>query len=484
MPDTKKIAIIGAGLAGLAAAVRLKAKGHEVHVFEKNEKHGGKLDEFEQNGFRFDKGPSLLTEPWLIDELFTLFGKNPKDYFQYERQPESCRYFYPDNSSFTVFGNDQKDKEVISANFNAEEAEQFLNYKHSSKKVFERTGKLFIDEAQPKLIDFLKWKFIRRYPEFFSKRFRKNLHDFNADQFKDKKLIQLFDRYGTYNGSDPYRMNGLYSMIPHLEMNLGTYFPVKGMRSIPDSIFTLALENDVRFHFNTPVSISIDGSNKYLIQDQLFDQVVCAIDHLTFYRDVLRDNSLFQKYSKQERSTSGLVFFMGIDTEIKEFGLHNLLFSSNYEKEFEELTRRHQLIEDPSIYIHISSRAIHSDSISGGQNLFIMVNTPPGVHVDERYRNHVKGLLFERVRKISGISIEEHIVHESHWDTQTIEALTGSYQGALYGPSSNSIMATFKRHPNKSDKYPNLFFCGGTAHPGGGIPLVLRSSKIVSELIA
>jgi phytoene desaturase len=484
MEVKSKTAIIGAGLAGLSAAIRLRKKGFEVHVFEKNERHGGKLDEFEDQGFRFDKGPSLLTEPWLIDELYELWGKNPSDYFSYERQQESCRYFFSDKSAITILGNDTLDQANLTQTFGEKDATNFIKYKRSSKRVFERTGSLFIDHAQPRIVDFLKWRFIKRYPEFLNARFRKTLHAFNSSAFSDKRLIQLFDRYGTYNGSDPYRMSGLYSMIPHLELNLGTYFPKKGMRSIVDGLYALALEIGVEFHFNFNGTVENSKSQSgFSISGESFDKVVCAIDHLTFYKSVFKDDELFKKYSIQERSTSGLVFFIGINTKINELGLHNLFFSSNYSKEFEQITRLNELAEEPSIYVHISSSVNEVDSQAGGQNLFVMVNTPSGVKVNAEYRSHVKNLLFDKIKSLSGIEVDKHIIHESFWDAETIESQTGSYLGALYGSSSNSISATFKRHPNKSKKYKNLYFCGGTVHPGGGIPLVLRSSKIVTEII-
>ncbi len=476
------IAVIGAGLAGLAVAIRLRVKGYHVVVYERQSTYGGKLASFESDGFRFDKGPSLLTEPNLIDELFLVAGKNPRDYFHYERINDNCHYFFADGTRLHLTGNREADKKAITRFSSNTDADAFSEYLDQSVKTYDNVGGLFIDQEQPGFTTLLHPKYFLKYPTFFSAPFRKKLHEYNSASFKDKRLVQLFDRFGTYNGSDPYRMSGLFSMIPHLELVKGTYFPKKGMREIPESLYRLAIELGVSFQFEKNIEVR-SSNNKYLIEQVVFDKVICAIDHLTFYKDVLNDQELFDQYKEQERSTSGLVFFLGINRKITELGLHNIFFSKNYEQEFRQITRESTLAKDPTIYIHVSSVAVNEDSPENCQNWFVMVNTPAGVVVDEAYKQHVFDLLCERIQTNFQIDLKPLILHQSHWDTRDIEKLTGSYMGALYGSSSNHLLSTFKRHSNQVKKYKNLYFCGGTVHPGGGIPLVLRSSKIVADLI-
>lgn len=478
----ENIAVIGSGLAGLAAAIRLRVKGYNVVVYELQSTYGGKLASFESDGFRFDKGPSLLTEPNLIDELFLFAGKNPRDYFQYERIDDNCHYFFPDGTRLHLTGNRETDKKAITRFSSETDANAFSEYLDQSVKTYNNVGGLFIDQEQPGFTTLLHPKYFLKYPTFLSAPFRKKLHEYNSGSFKDKRLVQLFDRFGTYNGSDPYRMSGLFSMIPHLELVKGTYFPKKGMREIPESLYRLAIELGVSFQFEKNIEVR-SSNNKYVVEETIFDKVICAIDHLTFYKDVLKDQELFDQYKEQERSTSGLVFFLGINRNIPELGLHNIFFSKNYEQEFREITRESTLAKDPTIYIHVSSVAVKQDSPENCQNWFVMVNTPAGVVVDDAYRQHVFDLLCERIKTNFQIDLKPLILHQSHWDTQDIEKLTGSYMGALYGSSSNHLLSTFKRHSNQVKKYKNLYFCGGTVHPGGGIPLVLRSSKIVADLI-
>lgn len=485
MQNRFEIAIVGAGLAGIACAIRLRSKGYSVVVLEKNGLPGGKLSEFEEHGFRFDKGPSLFTEPEQIDELFQLAGKKSSDYFNYSRMDESCRYFFSNGKELFLKGELNQDSETVHKLFNSSEAEHYENYLRSAKESYESIGKLFIDKTQPRKTDFLRWEFIRHYPKFASKKLRKSLHDYNESCFDDPGLIQLFDRYGTYNGSNPYKMNGIYSMIPHLELNKGTFFPSKGMRTIIDSTYQLAVEMGVEFKFNQKVSIttkegefSLQGSEEWTAK-----KIVSAIDHLTFYRDVIKNKELTKRYSKVERSTSGLVFFFGVNCVIPKLGLHNILFSENYKEEFKAICEDKKLCEFPTFYVHISSVAVPSDAPENCQNLFVMVNTPAGIEVTEAYKERIRRAFFKRLELHTGITIESHLVSESNWATQDIESITGSFQGAIYGPATNHTMDTFKRHGNVQKTLPNVYFCGGTVHPGGGIPLVLRSAKIVEQLI-
>ena len=487
MPEQRfDIGIIGAGIAGVATAIRLANKGKSVLIFEKNKRPGGKLEEVKGNGYRFDRGPSLFTQPDLIDELFTLCGENPRDYFNYSRHNENCTYFFPSGNTFKLTGDTTEDKKALSGIYSAKDADAYLSYLESSKRTFNSIGKLFIDHEQPKLTDFFKWKFIKHYPKFLSKKLLSNLDAYNDACFDSPELKQLFDRYGTFNGSNPYKMSGIYSMIPHLDLNLGTYFPEKGMRDIIDQLFQLAIRQGAQFLFEQQPSAkrTTDGftisSNNV---DYKVDKLVSAIDHLSFYKHVLKSQSDISKFEKQERSTSGLVFLLGVKNDISTLGLHNIFFSDNYAEEFKDLFERKKLTESPTIYVHVSSVIKSEDAPSGGQNWFVMVNTPAGVEVTDNYKDHVKNILFNMIKDRTGTDVSNSIEFEDHWDTQDIESLTGSYQGALYGAASNKTLDSFKRHGNIHPSIPDLYFCGGTVHPGGGIPLAVRSAKIVANLI-
>lgn len=479
--------IVGAGLAGLSAALRLNKKGKNVLVVEKNDTVGGKLTDFSESGFRWDNGPSLLTEPELLYELFKLYDRNPEDYIQIEKHDESCKYYFGNNSSVVLNSSMKVSKENIASTFSSQEADIFERYVNQSKKDYQSIGNLFLNDKKPSLFGFLRPKFIKHYPFLMSKKMFRSLDKHNKSQFETKELNLIFNRFGTYNGSNPYTMSGLYSMIPSLELTDGTYFPKDGMRSIIDALYRLAKEENITFSLNTTTEIEkIESGYSYRNSDNKTgkcENVVCAIDHISFYDQVFKDQALSNKYKKKERSTSGLVYYWGIDLKIDELGLHNILFSDDYKNEFDSIFERESNPKNPTIYIHVSSVINEEDAPINGQNLFVMVNTSANDTPDQSYRDRIKEYIIKRIHQEFKVDLSNNIIVEKYWDNASIESITGSYKGALYGASSNKLNSANTRHPNESKKYANLYFCGGTVHPGGGIPLVLRSAKIVENSI-
>lgn len=487
MTKTYDTVILGGGPSGIASALRMRKKGHQVLLIEKNEKVGGKLDFFEWEGFRWDKGPSLFTLPKLVDELFELFNKNAKDYFDYHSLDENCRYHFPDGTHFIFYKSADKRKQALAEHFNEVEVEAVENYLKHIGKTYQSIGDLFIAAPKRGFKEMLAPDVLKQYPKFLSGQMLFSLNRYNEKMLKHPKLVQLFNRFGTYNGSNPYEMSGLYSMIPHLELNVGTYFPKGGMRAIVDSLARLMKEEGVDVLLNEE-EVSLEKTNSgYVTQTSQgpieSENFICAIDHINFYKHVFQDDKMVQKHIKEERSTSAVVFYWAVKGDFPQVGLHNILFSANYKEEFDHLFHLKKFYKDPTIYIHNSSAVEKKDAPENGQNWFVMINAPAGVQPTEEELSNLRETMKARIQKHLGIDLSGKILHEERWDMERIEQKTGSFTGSLYGAAFNSKTASFTRHGNKSKKYPNMYFVGGSVHPGGGIPLVLKSAKIVDELI-
>ena len=211
--------------------------------------------------------------------------------------------------------------------------------------------------------------------------------------------------------------------------------------------------------------------------------MVSAIDCVTFYNKILKDSKLEVKYKKQERSSSAVVFYWAVEKIFPQLKLHNIFFGADYEAEFAQIFKTKTLPDKPTLYVHVSSVINPEDAPENGQNWFVMINTPAGIVPDDLQREKLKQYIDKLMIKHLGEGVRDAIRYEKFWDASKIEMDTGSYMGALYGAACNDTMAAFTRHGNVSKKYKNLYFVGGTVHPGGGIPLVLKSAKIVSELI-
>lgn len=485
---TKKIAIIGSGVAGLASACRLASRGHTVTVFEANSYPGGKLSLIEQDGYRFDAGPSLFTLPELVEDIFLAAGRNPQDYFRYHPLEVACHYFWPDGTFLKAWS----DRERFAA-----EVEKVLgipaktvnDYLLRSGRLYDSAGKLFLERSLHKLSSFLSSDVLKMITRLHELNIFGTMHEENDRKLKDPKLVQLFDRFATYNGSSPYQAPGIMNIIPHLEHNIGSAFPEGGMHAITESLCRLAIELGVDFRFNSPVEeIIVEGKKvkAVLVKGEMiqFDQVVSNMDIYPTYRKLMPSQPAPEKTLKQERSSSALIFYWGIRHSFTQLDLHNIFFSEDYEAEFRQIFQELQIPEDPTIYVNISSKEKPDDAPSGCENWFVMVNVPSNQGQDwDTAIDQLREKIITRLSKQLETDIGPLISSEGILDPRSIESKTSSWQGALYGTSSNNRYAAYLRHPNFHRQLSNLYFCGGSVHPGGGIPLCLLSARIVSELI-
>jgi phytoene desaturase len=486
--NNKKAIVIGAGIGGIATAIRLANKGYKVQVFEANSYPGGKLSEFELNGFRFDAGPSLFTLPHLVDELFTLSGKNPADYFTYKQLSVVCHYFYEDGTFFKAFSD--KNKFVDEANRVFNEPKQHIE-KHlaQSRKIYQITSEIFMFNSLHKISNFLNLRTLQSLLRIHQIHPLKKMHEVNAKNFQNEKLVQLFNRYATYNGSDPYKAPATLNIIPHLEHHFGAYIPDGGMFSITNSLVKLATDLGVTFHFNKKVDEIIVEKNTAkgikIGEESFFSELLVSnMDVYFTYNKLLKHTSKQHISLSQPRSSSALIFYWGINKQFENLDLHNIFFSANYKAEFEHIFDKKTIFNDPTVYINITSKYIKTDAPEGTENWFVMINVPhnDSQNWDDLIKEARKNII-EKLNRLLKTDLEKLIVCEQVLEPRTIESKTASYLGALYGNSSNTAMSAFLRHPNFISDFKNLYFCGGSVHPGGGIPLALSSAKIIDKLL-
>jgi phytoene desaturase len=484
----KKAIIVGSGIAGLAAAIRLQNKGYQVQVLEKNNYPGGKLTQLSGNGFRFDAGPSLFTMPNLVTELFEISGKKSSDYFNFEQLEILCNYFYEDGTRISAHSDIDVFAQEIEKN-TTDSAENVKKHLKKSAFIYGATQDQFLNKSLHKIKSFLSLStlvaiFKLPFLNIFS-----SMNEVNESRFKDFKTIRLFNRYATYNGSNPYKAPGILNIIPHLEFGLGAYLPKGGMHEITNSLVKLAKEIGVEFHFNQEVTAIATENN--LVKNVITksanyeaDLIVCNADIHTVYEKLIPLAKKLKQVDSQERSSSALIFYWGIDKEFPQLDVHNILFTEDYKAEFDHIFDSKTIYHDPTIYINITSKKIEGDAPKGKENWFVMINVPSvyGQDWDSMIAEARKNILSKISRNL-GEDIEKLISFEEQLTPQLIQDKTYSYKGSLYGTSSNNRFAAFFRHKNFSSQYKNLYFCGGSVHPGGGIPLALLSAKIIDKLI-
>jgi len=485
----KSAVVIGSGIGGLAAAVRLALQGFSVQVFEANGYAGGKLSQIEAHGYRFDAGPSLFTMPENVTDLFKLAGKNAEDYFQYSCLDELCRYWYPDGTQFTAWGDNQKFAYEASR-ATGENEQSILNFLKSCEHKYQVAGELFMHRSMSDWRTWLNKSALMAYPQILGLGLFSSMASANSKQLKIPHMQQYFNRYATYNGSDPWQVPALLSVIPHIEHGRGAFLPKGGMISITNAVYRLALDLGVEFHFNQKVheiiANGIKASGISVGKEVIAaDVVVCNMDFVNAYKGLLRKQQQPGKLLAQPKSSSALIFYWGMKAQFPELGLHNILFSADYKKEFETIFKQNAVSDDPTVYINITSKHEPSDAPAGCENWFTMINVPNNAGQDwDAIVLQSRGNIMRKLSDMLGKDLESTLDTEMVLEPRGIELKTSSAAGALYGISSNNRFAAFLRHPNRSPYLKNVFFVGGSVHPGGGVPLALLSAKIACHEVA
>lgn len=477
--------VIGSGVAGMSTAITLANVGHQILVVEQNDFYGGKLAELHSGGFRFDMGPSLFTQPQWVEDLFRSCGKNPKDYFDYNALEEVCRYYYDDQQPIKAFANIEAFAQEIEAK-TADSAEAVLKYFDDSKEIYEMTTPVFLEKSLHQWATYWNTTTFKAALKLHRLDNFRSLHKAHLAYFKDKKTIQLFDRFATYNGSNPYEAPATLKVIPYLEHGIGAYVAKGGMYAIMKAMKKLADELGIEFSFGHAAEEIVYDKNqaiKGLQTSKGFIASSCVISnvdvHTTYEKLMPKTKSPF--WLKKKLSTSALIFYLGVKGNFPELGVHNIFFSGDYKKEFDALFKHKVLDDDPTVYLYISSKFNASDAPEGHENWFLMVNTPP--HFQPENLNKIRRQLLKKVEKSIGRPLQDCVVFEDCITPGRLSNRTGSMGGALYGNHSNDMMAAFMRHSNFSRRFKGLYFTGGSVHPGGGIPLCIKSGQITAAMI-
>jgi len=484
----KTAIVIGAGIGGIAAALRLSKKGYLVTVFEANNYPGGKLSAFSLGDYRFDAGPSLFTMPQYVNELFELHDEKASDFFTYKKKKIACKYFWEDQIQITAYADQTLFLEEVKNKLGVE-TDVLKKYLKRAKKKFDLTAPLFLEQSLHKLKGFLNVKTLRALMNLGLYEINQNLHSVNVTQLKEPHLVQMYDRYATYNGSSPYQTPGIMTLVQHLEQEYGTFVPDGGMEQITQSLFELAKRKGITFHLGEKVNqIQVKKGKatgvKTKNQTLMADIVLSNMDVFPTYKNLLKDIKPPERVLNQERSSSAVIFYWGINRIFDQLDLHNIFFSQDYKSEFEAIFNLKEPTDDFTVYVNITSKDVPSDAPKGGENWFVMINTPADCGQDwDQIKNKLKEKTIAKLNRILKVDLSRLIQEEEVLTPPMIEQKTSSHLGALYGSSSNDRMAAFLRHPNFSSKIKNLYFCGGSVHPGGGIPLCLLSAKIATDLI-
>ena len=479
-----KVTVIGGGLGGIATSLRLSKLGFNVTLMEKNSNLGGKLSTFNKNGYQFDMGPSLITLPQYFRELYSDLGEDIDNHLKLERLDPMCRYKFQEGQKFDYFSSMGKLREEFKlVNENFENFENFLNI---GSKIYNISDKTFLNNPVLSRNNSLRPKDLLGFP------FTKTISSYDKlinNLFNSEMLKRIFNRYPTYIGSSPYNSPAMFLIIPYIEYAFGSWYVKGGLYQIIQSLKKLMEKNNVKLLDNCTVekiNTTIQDGKKQ-IHSVLTSQGIFDSDIVINNGDSGNTNQLLGKPNLEkvdDYSMSGYVLMLGVKKKFNSLEHHNILFSKDYKKEFNNLFKERCFPEEPTVYICNSSKTDPTAAPDGCSNLFIMANAPA---------SNLDWTKFDTEKARASV-IETLNVHNIHLKDNEIEVekcLTPNYfknqhlsiGGSLYGKNSHGLKNSFFRNKNKDPKIKGLFHVGGTSHPGGGTPTVIRSSKITANLI-
>jgi phytoene desaturase len=490
----QQVIVVGAGLGGLAAAIRLAVQGRQVLVLEKNERVGGKLNLVQAQGYHFDTGPSLLTMPWVIADLFHAAGRNMADYLELQQLEPTCRYRWPDGTSFNAY---QRLPQLIQEIERLEPTDVagFLDFLAYSGRIYNIVADRFMLRPFDGLRDLMTPALLRNGWRIDALR---SVDAAVRSFFRSPYLQQVFNRYTTYNGSSPYLSPATFNVIAFIEFAQGGWYLRGGMYELAGALARLADELGIEIRTcSEVVEIQIAGRRACGIrlgtgEELPAAQVLINADPRYSYAGIPGRNALLHgqtrtaaRLQQLEPSCSGFILLLGIDRIYAQLDHHNIFFSQDYPGEFQAIFQKRVPAPDPTVYIAASCLSDATHAPPGHMNLFVLVNAPgwDGRINWSREKIGYRNLILRKLERMGLTEIQQHIVYEQIWTPADLQDRYNAAGGAIYGLASNNPFSAFLRPPLRARGIKQLYFVGGGTHPGGGIPLVLLSGRAVAERI-
>ncbi len=495
----KRAIIIGAGLGGMAAAIRLARDGWSVKVLEKNVRVGGKLDCHSDHGFLWDAGPSLVTMPFVLRELFEYAGHDVEDYLDLMPVDPICRYFYPDRKVINAWANFHHFQIEVARREkdHGEALEGFLRY---ARGIYDLSAEAHLFHPPTNFLGYFTPRILRHLHHLPKVLTTRTMAQVVESHFKDPHIRQLFMRYATYNGSSPYRIPATFNIIPYVEMQGGGWYIRGGMYRLAEALEKCARDLGVDFLVDAEVSeITLKERGLFrkpqatgvIIQGGVSmsaEVVICNADANHVWARLLNTRKkagVTRQNDRKPFSSAPFMMLWGVKKRYEQLAHHNVFFSPDYLAEFDDLFQKKRPATEPTVYVCVSSRSDATQAPQGQDNYFVLVNAPaiePDHHW-ERTRESYRDTVLNRLEAMGLEGLRKEIVCEKIITPADFAARNNAYRGAIYGHATHSLSGVVNRPANCCDWVKGLYFVGGSTQPGGGIPLVLLSAKRVAEAL-
>jgi phytoene desaturase len=486
---SKSVVVIGAGIGGLSAAIRLAAQGLHVLVLEQNDAPGGKMREVRAEGFRWDTGPSVITMRPVFEELFDAAGAKLEDRLALQPVDPLTRYFYRDGVVLDATA-DRAQMAGQVEKIDRHDVRGYGRYLDHAAFLNRVTGPLFVYGERPSPRDLLKFPIadaLRLQP--FS-----SMHRSIKGYVRSPHLQKLFGRFATYIGSSPYHAPATLGVISHVELNEGVWYPDGGVFSIARALCDLASQLGVDVRLNCPVrSITVEDGRAIGVklpggEEIRADAVLANVDAALVYNRLLPQGIAPARRARdlglKRLSCSGFILLLGVRGKHESLAHHNIFFADDYRQEFVDIFDRGIPPRQPTIYVSITSKTTPADAPPDCENWYVMVNAPPvGPEFDwNKQADAYSEVVLDQLAGF-GFELRDKIMVERRITPVDIEKRTASWRGALYGELFDSPWVAFRRPTSRAGDINGLYLAGGTTHPGGGIPMVMLSGKLAANAI-
>jgi diapolycopene oxygenase len=490
------VGVVGAGLAGLAAACTLAARGHKVVLFDKNPWLGGKAAVLNEAGFRFDMGPTILTVPGNLERVFTEAGRKMSDYLDLRRLDPQWRCFFDDGSVLDL--HEEMETMVGTLDkFSPGNSEGYRDFSAMSRKLHEVSEKFFFWKSVEGIGDTLSMKGmdLNTLKDVLSLRMGTSVATQIRNRVPDGRVAQMLDHFVQYVGSSPYESPAVLCSIAHMQTDCGVWYPMGGTRAVPEALEKLAGELGVDLRPSTEVTRIIAEDGRVTGVETATGEivrlsaVVSNMDSVRTMRELVggAPAKKFAKRWNRDPACSGVVLYLGLDRAYDHLAHHDFVFSRDPKEEFDWIYGKGEPAPDPTCYIAATSRTEPGVAPEGGEALYVLVHTPflrPHHNWDEMFPAY-RQVILDKLKRCAGMpDLEERIVFERHLTPQDIHNRYKVLNGAIYGLASHGKVNGAFKPGNRSRDLAGLYMAGGAAHPGPGMPMVLMSGWIAADSLS
>jgi phytoene desaturase len=473
----KSVLIIGAGISGLSEAALLAKEGYKVTILEKNSSLGGRARKFTKNNFIFDMGPSWYLMPEVFDKFFKEFNKKTSDYYHLNRLDPAYKVFYEDEGSLNVPGEKSELKKVFE-NEEKGASKKLDEYLDNAKYKYDVAMEKFLYKNYYSLIDFFKWEMIS---EAIPLQLFNSIDSFVSSKFKSHKLKKILEYSMVFLGGSPKNTPALYSLMTHVDLNLGVWYPDGGIYVIVDALEKLCKENKVKILKNKPVSKIIveDGCATGVIskgKKYFADIIISNADYEHTDTKLLRENGNFSKKEWKSKiiGPSGFIAYLGMKKEVKTLEHHNLFLAKDWDIHFDTIFKNQIWPKNPCYYVSCTSKTDKASAPKGKDAVFIFVPIAPDLKDNKKRRDKFFDQIILDMEKKTGENFASNIEFKKLFSVNDFKNDYNSYKGSSLGMAHTLFQTAIFRPSNKNKNVSNLYYTGSYVHPGIGVPRSFR----------